>query len=83
MVVAFDDCTVQGTPATLTVTALFNVLNRKRLSYSHLSLADRVQTYGKFVPVMVNVVPPPVPPRIGLIDVTFAVRFVRYVKTTV
>jgi hypothetical protein len=32
------------------------------------------EIYGKFVPIIVRVVPPPVPPRVGLIDVIVAVK---------
>jgi len=36
--------------------------------------------YGNPVPVKVSVVPPPVPPRVGLTDVTVGVRAALYVN---
>jgi len=59
----------------VTVTPLIVVLKTKKNKIKILSFFLIImKTYGKFVPVIVNVVPPPVPPRVGVTDVTVAVK---------
>ena len=82
MVVGESDWTEHDTPAMLTVTEPIAVLKDEKSNCCYCFFyyifwnENKNKTYGKLIPTIVNVVPPPVPPRIGVTDVTFAVKLV-------
>lgn len=73
ILVASIEDKIHSDPATVTFTLPISDLNKRNLFWVWIIFTINL-LYGKFVPVIVKTVPPPVPPRNGDTDNSFGVK---------